>query len=83
MNLGVKPTMAQNNGEAGSLKIEKLLWTYTDLAAHSSISESTLTKWVHFKKLRYPAVLKFGRTVRFDPELTMARIREIGAEYVS
>lgn len=82
-NKAVGKNKQVEEGLDGSLTTERLLWTYDELAMRSMIARSTLEKWVHYGKLTHPAVLKLGRSVRFDPAKVMARLREIGAEYVS
>ena len=56
-------------------------WTYKQLAERSGLSEVTLYRYVAEEKL---TALRFGRSVRFEPELAIRQLRKIGAtDYVS
>jgi len=59
---------------------QKVFWTYAELSAATSIPVSTLQKYVCSKKL---TPHKFGTSVRFEPEETIRRLREIGRSHVS
>lgn len=58
--------------EAGSLTIEKLLLTYDELAALTSISVPTLKRLKAAKRI--PCV-QLGHLVRFDPRDVVDRLK--------
>lgn len=65
---------------AGSLKTEKRLMTYTDLADALGLSLPTLKRMKAAGLLPY---VQIGRSIRFDLEDVVKRLKKQGAKNVS